>query len=175
MNPRGPRPNGEVQIYGKNRITGASPVGLIRILYQEAVRTVDAARMALDNGDPVTRARSVTKAVAILTELMLDLNRDAAPEMADRLKQFYDYLQWRLLMGHAQRDAQAFTEVRTLLHSMEQAWEAVQTGVAARREGPPDSSLDSSLDVPQTGTAPAETSANPYANAANPDRRKLYI
>jgi len=164
MNPRGPTQNGQIQIYGQNRITGASPVGLIRILYQEAIRSVDAASTALDNGDPAARAKSVTKAIAILTELMLDLNRDAAPEIADRLKQFYDYLQWRLLMGHAQRDAQAFTEVRTLLESMGQAWETVQTGLAPRRE-----------EASATERAATETDANPYARAGAADRSKVYI
>lgn len=108
--------------YGEYRVLTASPAASVRMLYDKMLSSVAAARERLHKKDPEGRARNVSAAFSILTELTASLNHEVAPELSGRLKGLYEYLQWRLVTGHAERNDDAFQEVERLLQSMREAW-----------------------------------------------------
>lgn len=136
--------------YGDYRILTASPAGLVKLLYNKAISQVEAAGECLRNKDPEGRARNVNGAVAVLSELLMSLNHEVAPELSSRLKALYDYMQWRLVTGHSTRDESAFGEVLQLLRSLGEAWEA-------RTE-----LLQPTAPVAAAAARPQATSPNPY-------------
>jgi flagellin-specific chaperone FliS len=72
--------------YFEQMILSASPVELIRILYQRAASSVRDAREHLRGGRIRERSGSINNAYEVLTELMAALRPAEAPELAGRLR-----------------------------------------------------------------------------------------
>src|ERR1700731_969295 len=83
--------------YFEQKILSASPVELIRILYQRAVSSVRDAREHLRGGRIRERSGSINNAYEVLAELMAALRPTEAPELAGKLRALYCYIQERLL------------------------------------------------------------------------------
>lgn len=107
--------------YLESRVLSADPLELIRILYQAAVQAVANARRALAEGDIPRRAREITRAHSILTELTLSLNYEAGP-IARNLAELYDYMQRRLLEAHVAQADSPLAEVGSLLATLLEGW-----------------------------------------------------
>src|SRR5271163_4497757 len=67
-------------------ILTASPVELIRMLYQRAIASVREARQHLENRRIVERGNSINRAYLILVELSSSLRTEEAPQLAARLR-----------------------------------------------------------------------------------------
>jgi flagellar protein FliS len=132
-------PQGE---YLAHRVTAASPLELIRILYEAAVQAVDQALEGLRSGDILLRGNSVTKAIEILSELRVSLRREVNPEYCDTLSGLYSYLQRQLIRAHAEKSESLFQEagrlLRTLLDGWTGAMENLNTGQDEGRTAEPD-------------------------------------
>ena len=111
--------------YFEQMIVSASPVELVRILYQRALSSVRDAREHLSNGRIQARAAAIGNAYAVVTELMNSLRRDEAPELADRLTGLYLYIQQRLLEANLKQTDKPLAEVLGLLTTLADAWIAV--------------------------------------------------
>jgi flagellar protein FliS len=129
--------------YLESRIESAEPIELVRLLYQGATASVRDARTHLAAGDVAARSRSITKAHAILTELLQSLDHDRGGELSRRLAQLYGYMQRRLLEANFRQTDEPLAEVLGLLSTMGEAWDGI-------REPP----------------QPVEAAANPWAGAA---------
>lgn len=110
--------------YFEQMILSASPVELIRILYQQAAATVRDAREHLRGGRIAERSKSVNNAYAVLTELISALRPEEAPEIAARLCGLYCYMQRRLLEANFKQTDEPLEEVLRLLGVLAQAWDA---------------------------------------------------
>jgi len=108
--------------YLTQRVTGASPLELIRLLYEAAIQAVDQALDGLRCGDVLRRGNSVTKAVEILTELRVSLRREVNPEYCDTLAGLYSYLQRQLIAAHAEKSEAQFEEAARLLRTLLEGW-----------------------------------------------------
>src|SRR4051812_36673111 len=83
--------------YLESRVESADPVQLVRMLYQGAIGSVREARSHLSKGDIAERSRAISKAHAIVTELLVSLDHERGGEISMRLARLYDYMQRRLL------------------------------------------------------------------------------
>ena len=108
--------------YLAHRVTAASPLELIRMLYEAAVQAVDQALEGLRSGDILRRGNSVSKAVEILSELRVSLRREVNPEYCDTLGGLYSYLQRQLIRAHAEKSEALFQEVARLLRTLLDGW-----------------------------------------------------
>src|SRR5580693_4915303 len=90
------------QEYLTQRVQSASPVELIRILYEAAVQSVEEAVRALQSGDILKRGRAVTKTIEILSELRIALRYDVQPEYCRTLGGLYGYMQSQLIRAHSE-------------------------------------------------------------------------
>lgn len=111
--------------YFEQMILSASPVGLVRILYQRALSSVRDAREHLSNGRIKARGAAIGNAYAVVTELINSLRRDEAPELGDRLMGLYLYIQQRLLEANLKQTDKPLAEVLDLLTTLADAWSAV--------------------------------------------------
>src|ERR1700679_3365981 len=83
--------------YFEQVILSASPVELVRMMYQKAIASVTDARDHLKTGRIRERSQAINKAYAILAEVLVSLDVSKGPELAAKLKRLYCYMQERLI------------------------------------------------------------------------------
>jgi flagellar protein FliS len=123
--------------YLEGRILSASPLELVRMLYQGGSDAVREARRRLEEGDIAGRSRAITRAYEILAELLSSLDRTRGGEVAGRLAQLYDYMQARLIEANCRQEDAPLAEVLGLLATLGEAWEGVQSQTAQTRPAAP--------------------------------------
>jgi flagellar protein FliS len=111
--------------YFEQVILSASPVELVRLMYQRAIALVTDARDHLKAGRIKERGLAINRAYAILTELMVSLDPEKAPEMASNLKKLYCYMQERLIEANFQQKDAPLGETVRLLSTLADAWKDV--------------------------------------------------
>jgi flagellar protein FliS len=111
--------------YFEQMILSASPVELIRLLYQRAISSVRDAREHIRHGRIAERCASINVAYAVLRELAGSLRDGDAPELSANLKALYAYVQGRLVDANITQQEEPLTEILGLLTTLGEAWNAV--------------------------------------------------
>ena len=111
--------------YFESMILTANPVELIRMVYGRATKSVADARKHLAAGRIPERSASVTQAWMAVMELTNALSPNAAPELTERLRALYGYIQQRLLDGNVQQRDAPLAEALSLLNTLSEAWASV--------------------------------------------------
>ncbi len=157
------------QEYVTQRVQTASPLELIRILYEAALQTVDEAVRALQSGDILERGRAVTKTIEILSELQIALRYDVQKEYCSTLAGLYGYMQSQLIRAHSEQSESLLLEVSRLLHTLLEGWTGAMSNLnmdnlnSEQRQSP-------AVDLNAPEAAPSEQ--NPYsAEPATPGSR----
>src|SRR5579884_3309931 len=78
--------------YLESEILNADPLKLVCLLYRGALERVSEARQCLRRGDIPGRARAISRATAIVNELMLSVSREQGGPLAANLVELYDYV-----------------------------------------------------------------------------------
>ncbi|MBZ5575919.1 MAG: flagellar export chaperone FliS [Acidobacteriia bacterium] len=110
--------------YLESRVLSASPLELIRLLYQGALGAVREARRFLAEGKIAERSRSISKACEIVIELNASLHHEQGSEIATRLAALYDYMLRRLLEANQRQSDEPLADVLGLLSTLSEAWAA---------------------------------------------------
>ncbi|MFA6451370.1 MAG: flagellar export chaperone FliS [bacterium] len=110
--------------YVKNAVETATPLMLIIMLYDEAIKMC-----ALASQDMGINKESVhnklIKAQKIVTELTVSLNMEAGGEVAENLKSIYIYLHMRLVEANIENNKTKVEEVMRILKDLREAWHIV--------------------------------------------------
>ena len=114
------------QAYRDGSVVGSDPIRLITMLYEGAISACQQIEQCFESGDIWGRSKAVTRAVNILTELMMSLNQEKGGEIAGNLKRLYSYMQCRLLEAHAQKNRALPKEVEHLLSQLLEGWQVVE-------------------------------------------------
>jgi flagellar biosynthetic protein FliS len=138
--------------YMESRILTAQPVAIVEMLYQVALRGLDSAIRHMREGDPMARAREVTRAQEAVNELMLALDHSAGASFSKTLAALYAYVQEQTLKGHSQPSEEAFRNARSVLQTLLEGWSAAAEKLAPK-EGAPNPSPAA---VPEEPARPAE-------------------
>ena len=144
--------------YLKTRVLAASPAELRLMLIEGAIRFTEQARAGLVESHPENTFTGFSKARAIITELISGLNRDAAPELCDRLNGLYTYLFTRLVSASSDRSPEICDEVLELLRYERETWASLVGTLAAENDA-----ASGMNELPEVG-APGTLPVNP-----NPD------
>jgi flagellar protein FliS len=123
--------------YITQRVLGASPMELIRLLYESALQSVDKALRALYSGDILERGQSINRAIEILTELRAALRHDVQPEYCATLAGLYGYMQRQLVRAHAERSEAPLQEVSRLIQTLLDGWNGAMINVSSTKDGAP--------------------------------------
>ena len=102
-----------------------SPVELVVMLYDGALRFVGEARAAMARNDVIARTRAVSRAVEIVCELQNTLNVEAGGAIAQELDRLYTYINTRLLDVTLKNDAIALDDAQKVLVTLREAWEQI--------------------------------------------------
>ena len=116
--------------YQKVDAQSRSPLELVVMLYDGAIRFLGDARDAHARNDHQARATGVSKALAIVGELQSTLNLEDGSTLALELDRLYDYMFGRLLEVTMKKDMSALEEVRQLLVTVREGWVQVSTATS---------------------------------------------
>ena len=105
----------QINAYRQTEVQSRTPLELVVMLYDGALRFLVEAIEAADRGDVPARAKAVQRAMDIVCELQNTLNVEAGGQVAEQLDALYSYMTSRLLDSTVKRDKGALEEVRRLL------------------------------------------------------------
>ncbi len=114
-------------------VQSRSPLELVVMLYDGALRFVDEAKDAAKKNDIRRRSQAVSRALAIVAELQNTLKVEEGGEVGRELDRLYGYVMTRLVDVTVKRDARALEEVQRLLQPLRDAWAQTAAGEPAPR------------------------------------------
>jgi flagellar protein FliS len=117
--------------YRRTEVQSSSPLALVVMLYDGAIRFVQEARQAIATRDVRARTQAVSRALAIIAELQNTLNVAEGGDVARELDRLYSYMSTRLLDVTARADDDAAKEVQKLLQTLREGWSQIAAGAPA--------------------------------------------
>jgi flagellar protein FliS len=111
--------------YRTTQAQTSSPLELVVLLYDGALRFLADAERALAAQDVPARATAISKALAIVNELQNTLDLAKGGSVAEELDRLYDFVQDRLLRVTRDQDPAALAEAQRVLSSLADAWRTV--------------------------------------------------
>jgi flagellar protein FliS len=114
--------------YRSTEVQSRTPLELVTMLYDGALRYLGTAREAVVRKDIAERRDALNRALAIIAELQSTLNMDAGGEVAVELDRLYEYANLRLLEAAMKNDVAPIDEVRRILGILRDGWATIATG-----------------------------------------------
>ncbi len=119
-----------IQEYQKHAIEGSSPLQLVIMLYDGAMRFMEAARHAIEQGDREKQNLNLQRAQRILMELMSCLDMDQGGEISKNLLSLYSYLLNELVMCNLHDDAEPLGRCIKLMSDLRESWATIERNPA---------------------------------------------
>ncbi len=109
--------------YLDEEVLNASPLKFVQLLYRAALDSIASARRYLRLGDIRARSLAISKAMRIVTELSLSLDKKAGGELSKNLTALYNYVQSLLIKANFEQYDPPLAEAERLLGTLAEAWE----------------------------------------------------
>jgi flagellar protein FliS len=132
-------------IYREAALRGATPVGLVVLLYEQAVQDLQRALTAIGQNNIQQRTREINHAIATLGQLNGTLDMENGGQVARNLRQFYERAKNSLVLAQAQVSPEIIRgQITDLLH-LREAWcevnrtleQASGIGIEPVKQSPP--------------------------------------
>lgn len=111
--------------YQKTQVTTASREKILLMLYEGAIRFTKQAQAALKLNKIAEKGKFISKATAILSELMATLDFKAGGQLAVDLENLYVFMIDKLIEGNIKNDPECLDVVEKLLKTLFDAWKDV--------------------------------------------------
>lgn len=120
--------------YRQTEVQSRTPLELVTMLYDGALRFLGVARDAIERRDINARREALNRALAIIGELQSTLNMEQGGEVAAELDKLYEYANTRLLDAAMKNDVAPIDEVRRIFEILREGWATIANGAAAPAE-----------------------------------------
>jgi len=107
--------------YQEMEIQTSSPEKLILLLYDEAIKCLNQAKIKLEGKNIEEVNRLFLKTQKIIRELTCSLNLEMG-ELSIRWHNLYQYIYQRLIQANIEKNPQIIEEVLSLLQPLREAW-----------------------------------------------------
>lgn len=114
-----------VNSYKQTEAQSRTPLELVTMLYDGALRFLGQAREAIERRDIAARREALNRALAIISELQSTLNMELGGEVAAELDRLYEYANLRLLDAAMKNDVTPIDEVRRIFEILRDGWATV--------------------------------------------------
>lgn len=111
--------------YRRTEVQSRTPLELVVMLYDGALRFVVSAREAMARRDIRARRDATSRLLAIISQLQSTLDMQQGGEVASSLDSLYDYMTERITAAAVSHDPAPLDEVRRLLETLREAWQTV--------------------------------------------------
>lgn len=117
--------------YRQTEVQSRTPLELVTMLYDGALRFLAVARDAIERRDIPARRDALNRALAIVSELQNTLNMELGGEIAVELDRLYEYSNLRLLDAAIKNDVAPIDEVRRIFEVLRDGWATAARQTAA--------------------------------------------
>jgi len=114
--------------YHEVGVNTATPLHLVVMLYDAAIRSLEDARGCMERKDISGRGKAINKCNSIISELQSSLNIKEGGQIASSLNRLYDYITMTLLRAGVEQNPDLITEVSGLLENLRSAWHQIDSG-----------------------------------------------
>jgi flagellar protein FliS len=128
--------NNTARMYREAAVRGASPVGLVVILYEEALRALRRAEAAMDRGDIEERTNSISHAIQVIGYLQFVLDFERGGAVARQLSSFYNYCRGKMLEASVKNSPDLLAQLVSDFADSTEAWREVERALAAAPHSP---------------------------------------
>lgn len=111
--------------YQRTAVTTASREQILLLLYEGAIRFVKQAIVAMEEKRIAEKGRTISRATAIISELMATLNFKVGGELATDLENLYIFMIDKLIEGNIDNRVECLRQVEGLLATLYSAWKDI--------------------------------------------------
>lgn len=124
--------------YKQTSVQTAGQPKLIVMLYDEAIRQIDSAKILIDSEkkDYEKISKSIIKAQNIVTELMVSLDFDKGGDIAKNLFNLYMFFNQQLIEANMQKNSEKLQDVKSLMCELASAWKEIEHTVLVQPSKP---------------------------------------
>ena len=108
--------------YRKSAVSSASPLQLVVMLYDGALRFMEAGKHAMLKNDVYVQNENITKAQRIVSELLSTLDLDQGGEVAKNLLSIYTYVYDRLVEANIEDKPEVIDECVAIMSELRESW-----------------------------------------------------
>lgn len=115
--------NNPYATYQNNSVTTSTPGELTLMLYNGCLKFIQQAKKSMDDGNIEEKNKSIQKARAIVTELMLTL--DQSIPISENMLILYEFVNNRLIEGNIKNDSALLDEAAGIIKEFRDTWKQV--------------------------------------------------
>jgi flagellar protein FliS len=116
--------------YLRAQVETSTPLERVAMLYDAALRALDAARDATVRADRIARRDAVSRLMAIVSELQNTLDMERGGDIARELDRLYDFVMERIMEAVTQQQAAPLEDARRVLVPLADAWRRIAAAPA---------------------------------------------
>jgi flagellar protein FliS len=116
--------------YRQTQVQSRTPLELVVMLYDGALKFLHQTREAIERGDISARRDASSRAITIISELQSTLNMEQGGEIAQRLDELYGYVNGRILQAAAENAVGPIDDATRVLATLRESWVAIATPAA---------------------------------------------
>lgn len=109
----------------KAGVAGATPHGLIQMLFDGLLERIAQMKGAIEQNDIEAKHLKLNQATSIVLGLRESLNLEEGDQLAIRLDDLYDYIQRQLWSAHVNNQPERLDECSELLVEISSAWREI--------------------------------------------------
>ena len=121
--------------YRKSAVNGASPLQLVVMLYDGALRYMEAGKHAMIQKDLEGQNTNLQKAQRIISELLSCLDGDKGKDVARNLRALYTFTLNQLVEANMKDDPKAIEGCIKIFSDLRESWSALEKQTRVKENG----------------------------------------
>lgn len=119
------RPAHGLAAYRHTEVQSRTPIELVVMLYDGALRFLGAGRAAIERNDIAARRDAFSRLLAIISELQSTLNIEGGGPVAVSLDELYTFVTQRVMASAMDNSVAPLDEARTVLETLRDGWHQI--------------------------------------------------
>ena len=121
--------------YRQTHVQSRTPLELVVMLYDGALKFLTVARGAIERRDVAARREATSRALAIISELQSTLNMAEGGELAQRLDELYGFVNLRILDATKNNAVAPLDDAIRVLETLRDSWSSIAAAPAQSARG----------------------------------------
>jgi flagellar protein FliS len=138
--------------YRQFSVQGATPLGLVVMLYDGAIAALHRAIAAIEAHDIEAKCKHLSRALAIIAQLEGSLNFEQGGEVARTLSSFYAYARAQAMKANIENSAEILRSLIENFTTVRDAWQDGERGLATQGISFPANGASASKDSGHAGS-----------------------
>lgn len=122
--------------YRESAACGATPVGQVVLLYEQMLKDLRRALLAIEANQIEERTEAINHALLVVGQLQGSLNFELGGTVAPNLERFYNMMRRKLTEAQFQTSKEILNQQIALLLDLRDAWIEVDRSTSAPARGP---------------------------------------